>query len=201
MNKTKSLVLLIVMSLCGGCGAAVAQSFQPPVGRLKKPTTSPVPASEVKPTETLLAEKTALPVIAFPPAPRFIPDGEFQTWLEETQPAPYDGVLLNPEAMSHILTEYYAQKARGEAALEKQRTTDQAVLDVQTGKLSVELEAEKEKSKIQLTARDEENKRLQKINKDIREDKSGFWKDFLLVGGSAGVGVAIGIILMSVLAN
>jgi len=138
----------------------------------------------------------AMPLVDFPDPPPFEWDGELQFWLAEGKRAPYAGVHLNVEGISHILTEYEAQKARGELALKKQRDSDFATLQLETGKLKVQLEAEKSKSAIKESASADEKKRLLAINEDLRDAQSDFWGDLLKIGG----GVALGAAVVAVLA-
>lgn len=136
-----------------------------------------------------------LKIVPFPDMPKLKIDGELQTWVDKKEPAPYAGVLLNPEATALIISEHETQKKRGEEALKLQRESDFAVLQLELGKLEVEMSSLKKKSDIKLKAKDDENKRLLSINKDLREDRDDFWGDALLVTGGAGAGVLIGILI------
>jgi hypothetical protein len=152
-----------------------------------------VTIEEVDLADTVDNTMIELEIVLFPDKPQLVIDNELQAWLFENDLAPFDGVLLNPEATALILSEYEAQRQRGEAALEKQRQLDAAMLELETGKLRVELVNVKKKSVIQLETKDKENKELQRINKRLREDRSSFWGDVLLVGGGIGLGLLLGI--------
>ncbi len=136
-----------------------------------------------------------MPLMPFPDTPRFRIDDEVQLWVDTTIGVPFDGVLMNPPSIALILTEYKAQRGRGIATLQKQRASDFAVYQLHTGRLKVELASVKKKSDIRQQASDGENKRLVSINKDLRDDRSGFWDDVLKIGGALGVGLLLGLVL------
>lgn len=136
-----------------------------------------------------------MPVVGFPDPPKLDLDGELQYWLDRGKVAPFDGVQLNPEAASLVLSEYRAQKSRGEAALEKQRAADFAVFQHETGRLKVELAAVKKKSDIQKQADVDAKERLKSINEDLREDKRSPWGDIFKVGAGVGAGVLVGLVI------
>jgi hypothetical protein len=122
---------------------------------------------------------------------------EKQTWLYLDEMAPFNGILLNPEAIAYILSEYESFKLRSKAALEKQRQSDLAKINLEVGKLQLELQAIRVKGNIVIRGRDEEIQRLQKINEDIRDDRSDFWDDLFLVIGSGSVGILVGMLIIS----
>lgn len=152
-----------------------------------------ITVAEVNLADTVDDTMIELEIVLFPDRPQLVIDRELQAWLFENDLAPFDGVLLNPEATALLLSEYEAQRQRGEVALEKQRELDAAVLELETGKLRVELENIKKKSIIQLETKDKENKELQRINKRLKDNQSNFWEDVLLVTGGIGVGLLLGI--------
>lgn len=121
--------------------------------------------------------------------------GEKQWWLEKEEKAPWAGLLLNPEAASYVLSEYEAVQERANAALLQQRELDLLKLNLEVGKLSIDLATLEESVKIKLQAKDRELERYRKINEELRNDRSGFRKKLLIGSGSAIVGIAGGIIL------
>lgn len=132
-------------------------------------------------------------VIADPP--KYTLRGEKQKWTSEKELALFDGILLNPEGVARILSEYAALHERGGAALDKQRQTDLAKLQLETGKLQLKLSTTYKKSNIIIKGKDEEIKRQQKINKDILDDKSNVWDDILIGGGSGAAGILVGLLI------
>lgn len=209
--KIKNLTLFVVLVLGSSFAVTSAAVAQSPL-TIREPTTITITKVEkeepekkqkaVVPTPTgemeISEAEAALPIIPFPDPPRLKIDGELQMWLEKGTNIPYSGVHLNPEAVALILSEYHAQRKRGEAALDKQRAADAAVLKFQTGKLVSEMAAERLKHSIKEKASDDEKKRLLKINKDIRDDKSGFFEDILKIGGGVLGGILIGILVVAI---
>ena len=138
-----------------------------------------------------------LDLVIIPAGPQRTPGefGEKQFWITQGSLAPFDGVLLNTEAMAFILTEYKALEARANAALANQRELDLSKLNLEVGRLHLEVQAQNKKSILELQGRDEELKACQKITKEIRDDNSGF-KRKLFVGLGSGVGgLVIGALL------
>jgi hypothetical protein len=120
--------------------------------------------------------------------PTLDPNGEYQVWLNKNEPAPYDGIQLNPEAIAHILSEYLAQQERAEAALAKQREADLDVLRLETDKHKLELKTFRSRTAVKINGQERENERLRSINTSLRKDKSNFW-DYVLyftIGAAAG---------------
>lgn len=120
--------------------------------------------------------------------------GEKQYWLDQGLAAPFPGVLLNPEAVAFILSEYRASYERSLLAVNKQRDLDLSVLNLEVGKLKVEIDATQAKSDITIQGRDEEIKRLQKINKEQMDDSSGLKRKLFLGVGAGVAGLVIGFI-------
>jgi hypothetical protein len=121
--------------------------------------------------------------------------GEKQTWLYKNELSPWDGVLLNPEAMAIILSEHENLILRSQLAIQTQKSLDLSKLNLETGKLRLELDALRKKSNIELAGRDAELKSCQKINKQILEDRNSIKKKLYLGGSSAAVGVVLGLLL------
>ena len=121
--------------------------------------------------------------------------GEKQFWLYKNENAPWDGLLLNPEAMAVIISEYESLLARADLALQTQRNEDLAKLNLETGKLNLIIDAQTQKSVIELQGRDAEIKSCQKINSSIVKDKTSIGKKILLGIGAAAAGILTGILL------
>lgn len=189
MMKNFLLIMLLIFSVaCASGGASV-----------KRNPTTPTNANFFSErTEKKVYKEKDLEKVVVEDAPARNPVGEKQTWLYLDEPAPYNGVLLNPDGMAYILSEYEALKLRSNAALEKQRQSDLAKLNLEVGQLTLELETLEKKGNIVIRGRDEEIKRLQKINQDIREDKSNVWNDVFLAAGSGAIGILIGLLIYSV---
>lgn len=121
--------------------------------------------------------------------------GEKQTWLFRGAVAPYDGVLLSPEAVAFILTEYDALRLRSELALETQRKNDLAKINLEIGSLQLELENQRRIYEVQLEAKNDQLKSYRNITQSVYEDKNSL-KNKLLIGiGGAGAGVLAGILI------
>jgi len=121
--------------------------------------------------------------------------GEKQTWLFKGAAAPYDGVLLSPEAAAFILTEYEALKLRSELALETQRKSDLAKINLEIGSLHLELETQKKIYEIQLEAKDNQLKSYNNITKAVYEDKNSLTNKILIGVGGGGAGILAGLLI------
>jgi len=145
---------------------------------------------DAKPSEIELktyTEKDLLKVELAKP-PTLDPNGEYQVWLNKNEPAPYNGVQLNPEAIAHILSEYLAQQDRAQAALDKQRKVDLDVLQLETDRHKLELKTFRARTSVKINSQERENERLRSINTSLRKDKSNFW-DYVLyftIGAATG---------------
>lgn len=121
--------------------------------------------------------------------------GEAQWWLYNGTVAPTDGLFLNPEAVAVILSEYNNLILRSELALKTQREADLTKLNLETSKLTLQLNAQTEKSLVLIAAREAEIESWKRINRKIVEDKSGLKGKIFLGLGVGAAGVAIGLIV------
>lgn len=122
-------------------------------------------------------------------------NGEQQTWIEVNTPAPYSGVLLNTEGMAYIISEYEARQDRANIAVKKQRDLDLTKLNLETGKLTIELETSEKKNAIIVKGRDDELKRLHELNQKMLEESQKPWTKIIIGVGAALVGVGTGILV------
>jgi hypothetical protein len=125
--------------------------------------------------------------------------GELQYWLNKKDPAPFAGVIVNPEGWSYVLTEYQALELRARAALETQRKQDHAYVNLRVGELQIEVNNLKEINDIKLAAREADLVRCQEINKIILKDqKKQARRGKILYGvGGVVVGTLLGIFLQA----
>lgn len=188
MITPKTLTFVICMALMSTFAASSQASAQVFVGTDFALSTG---AMEVPTTPATLK----LQAVSLPDAPRLDIDKELQFWLEKGKRAPYTGMLLNPEAVALILSEYLAQHERATASLVKQVGEDQSVLDLVLERHKAEIKTLAVKSEIQQKADGDKYKRLQKINEDIRNDSADFWGRALLLGGGLGTGFLLGILI------
>jgi len=123
--------------------------------------------------------------------------GELQYWLNKKDPAPFAGVIVNPEGWSYILTEYQALELRAIESLRAQRERDHAYINLRVGELKVELDNLKEVNEIKLSGMESDLKRCNEINQSILKDgKKTARRSKILFGTvGAGIGFAVGIIL------
>jgi hypothetical protein len=184
----KNFLLIILLAFSIACGGSTAST--------KKGTTVSANTNFFsEKVEKKVYKEKDLEMVVVEDAPARNPEGEKQTWLYLDEVAPYNGILLNPDGIAYILSEYEALKLRSGAALEKQRQSDLAKLNLEIGQLVLELETAEKKGNIVIRGRDEEIKRLQKINQDIREDKSDIWNDVFLAAGSGVAGILVGLLI------
>jgi hypothetical protein len=114
--------------------------------------------------------------------------------LNNGEPAPYAGYLLDVEAMANNITKYRLLLNASDTALLYQRQYDLELLNLETKKLFSDIQLEKNKNQIIVDGKDKEIKRLKKINKDIVEEKTSFWDDVLLVTEGVVVGILLGLV-------
>lgn len=195
MKKLFLLAALSIPMLLTGCGSTSA-SAQTPEPTAEVEQTS---GSETEQTEEELAP---LEVVDLPePVLSTGEHGERQTFLAEGEPAPWAGVLLNPEAVAFIISQYEAQWERARAALERQRDSDWNRLQLEVGRLRLRLETQEQQHNIIVDGLNREVSRLIQIHEDyVEEQNGGFWNsDFgqvlqygLIIVGSAAVGLVVG---------
>jgi len=185
------LAVIILFFFCNACASSTS---------IKSPETTVANVTNNLPDGLVLEGKTYklddLEIVEIDgPSVLGNQNGEMQAWINKNELAPFDGILLNPEAMAYIISEYGALKLRSQRAIEKQRLLDVSKLQLETGGLQLELQTNQKKYQILIDGRDNEIKRLQKINKDILEDKSNIWDDLLIAGGSGAAGILIGLLI------
>ena len=110
-------------------------------------------------------------------------DAEF-TNLKKGQRAPFDGRLLNNEAIANIVTERELTNDQCEIQKEYAVSLAQAELQLQLDYLKAELETEKERSKTLLTLRDRE---IESLRLELRPNKTmwAFFGGFMLATGTS----------------
>lgn len=172
-------------------------------GSVKNIDTIPKPLTieeQVKPLSYKFTEKD-LTLVYIEKSNVLPQNNEEQIFLKKNAITPYDGVLLNISAASYIISEYEAQLERSELAIKKQRDLDLNKLNFETAKLLIEIETIEKKNNIILKGRDEEIKRLQKINEETIKELKRPWKKIIIGVGSAVVGVGAGIIIGNITNN
>ena len=184
------LKLMILPIFLIGCFAGGAKITTTPIKieSNKNKTVSTTVENLIKFTEDDLIVVT----VEGPPAHDFLESGEKQAWINKTVPAPFDGILLNPEAMAYIITEYEALGARANTALKNQREYDVIKLNLETGMEQVAFRAYREKNEIISRGKDDEIKRLKDINKKIIEEAKNPWKKIIVYTTIFAAGAAAG---------
>jgi NAD-specific glutamate dehydrogenase len=106
------------------------------------------------------------------------------THLKQGEEAPFDGRLLNNEAIANIVTERELTNDQCEIQKEYAVSLAQAELQLQLDYLKAELETEKERSKTLLTLRDRE---IESLRLELRPNKTmwAFFGGFLLATGTS----------------
>ena len=103
--------LLISLVLAVGCAGTTKQVTTMP----KLPT----PEERAQELSSKFTEKDLPLVDVERPESTAGQNGELQVWVEAGKPAPYSGVLVNPEGMAYIISEHEAQSERAERRKEK----------------------------------------------------------------------------------
>ncbi len=106
------------------------------------------------------------------------------THLKQGEEAPFDGRLLNNEAIANIVTERELSSDQCEIQKEYAVSLAQAELQLQLDYLKAELETETEKNLTLLTLRDTE---IESLRKELRPNKTmwAFFGGFLLATGTS----------------
>lgn len=140
--------------------------------------------------------------VELPPKPERDPKelGEKQMWVPKGYVVLWEGLLLNPEAAAAIISEYENISFRANQALETQRELDLKKLNLEVGKLKLDLIAQDKKNVIVLEGRDKELKSCQTLNKQILEDR-GHLKNKILIGLGSGVAGAVLGLLIGIFAH
>ena len=106
------------------------------------------------------------------------------THLKQGEEAPFDGRLLNNEAIANIVTERELTNDQCEIQTEYAVSLAQAELQLQLDYLKAELETETKKNTTLLTLRDTE---IESLRKELRPNKTmwAFFGGFLLATGTS----------------
>lgn len=197
--KNLSILLMPILCLLGaGCAGSVAAQTVP-----EEPGSDEVSTSGSE-TETSEVEELApLDEVEVPePVLSTGENGERQTYLSAGEPAPWAGVLLNPEAMAFVISQYEAAFERAGAALRLQRELDSARLHLEVGRLRLQIDTERAEHRIIVGGLEREVARLIQIHEDyVAEQTGGFWNSDvgrvieygLIIIGAAAVGLVIGL--------
>jgi glutamate formiminotransferase len=104
--------------------------------------------------------------------------------LQEGDVAPFDGRLMNDEAVANIIANKELTREQCEIQKELAVSLTKAELQLQIDYLSAELETEKEKSAALLDIRDKE---IESLRKQIKPNKTmwAFFGGFLLASGTS----------------
>jgi hypothetical protein len=184
-------ILFISLLLVGCAGSA---------NSVKSTTPKPLPPdkAEIKYNPAIFSETDLQVVDIDPPQHRPGTLGEKQVYVVFNQPAPFEGILLNPEGMAYIITEHESLKERAELALRTQRNFDLNKLNLEVGKLQLELDVSNKKHAIIIRGREEEINRLQVINQKLIDEANKPWKKILIGAGGILIGAGIGITIVTV---
>lgn len=201
----KKVFLTIILSMwmvsTTACGTPVAA--QPPTTTETTETSgSEAPPEEETDEPEEESELAPLEEIDLPELRRTDgSNGERQTYLAEGDPAPFAGILLNPEGMAYIISELEAFQLRAGAALRLQRESDWNRLQLETGRLRLRIDTIQRQHTVVVEGLQRENQRLIRIHEEyVEEQEGGFWNtDFgrvlqygLIIIGAGAVGVVVG---------
>jgi hypothetical protein len=106
------------------------------------------------------------------------------TRLKEGDPAPFDGRLMNDEAIANIVATHEVSNEKCEVQKEYAVSLAQAELQLQLDYLQAELETETKKNTTLLALRDTE---IESLRKELRPNKTmwAFFGGFLLATGTS----------------
>ena len=178
--------ILVIISILFTVGCSAASTKSTTTLPTKISQTSVEVSSETKPYT-----KEDLPLVEIANPERKPGEfGEMQTRVKKHDPAPFEGVLLNPSAIAYIISEYEAQKQRSIAALEKQRDQDLNKINLEVSKLQIHLDSINKQHKILINGKDEEINRCNTIkDKLINDDPKKRLKTILI---TTSVSLALG---------
>jgi len=208
MKDSRLLIFFTVVSMfVTACGApAIAQTPEVSVSEQTSGTETEEVVTEAsnEPETEVLVDYEPAPldeVELDPPHRTNGENGERQTYLANGEPAPFAGLLLNPEAIAFIVSEWEAYQLRATAALRLQRESDMNRLRLEVGRLHLRLQTVEREREVAIEGLQRENQRLIQIHEDyIEEQTGGFWNtDFgqvlqygLIVISSVAIGAVVG---------
>jgi hypothetical protein len=105
--------------------------------------------------------------------------------LQIGQPAPFDGTLLRPEALATIVTKNEADVEMCKAESEHKLKEKQINCDLDTQKLTFDLESYKKTSEAIIAEKDKELDKAYELLKKQTANKTPFWIGVGFVGGLA----------------
>lgn len=105
--------------------------------------------------------------------------------LQTGQPAPFDGTLLRPEALATIITKNESDVEMCKAESEHKLKEKQINCDLDTQKLTFDLESYKTTSEAIIAEKDKELDKAYELLKKQTANKTPFWISVGFVGGLA----------------
>jgi hypothetical protein len=124
---------------------------------------------------------SAMPAMADDPVPTPAP---VVTPLNKSQPAPYTGVLLSPEAVAQVVTDKDAATVNLNLAVQHQSALDGAQLKFETDRLTTTCTADKKILQAQV---DDNMRQINILNEQLKKQSSGpgagVWIGVGTVGG------------------
>lgn len=197
MTTAKKLASFLLFSaILFGCGAgaaanqAVANNSQVPVssGSEESPEIPGLLSDEQTAESTQRADM--VPEIMSQPS-----GSERIVGLQLGAPAPFYGVLLNPEAAAWLEAEPDATQERCQLFVNRRLGEVRAEFRADIQRLRLHIETLSSIHQVELRNRDSQIASLLRINEELRNAGPEWWEQFLYIGGALLVGAGLGIIL------
>lgn len=150
----------------------------------------PVPALQSEQTQEEMEVADRVPEIMSAPG-----GNERIVGLQSGAPAPFSGVLLNPEAAAWLESEPDATQERCQLFVNRRLGEVRAGFLADIQRLRLHIETLSSFHQIELRNRDAQILSLQEMNEELRNSGPEWWEQILWIGGALIVGAGLGIIL------
>lgn len=190
MNKFTTFLLLAILLLLG------CSSSTPPTPTLASQETSQTAGNEVSelPPFVPSVEDTVPEIMSEPSG------DEVLIGLQQGQPAPFSGVLLNSFGAAWLESEPDATQERCQLFVTRRLGELHTTYGARIQILELQLSTQERVQTIELRNRDLQLNSLRELNEQLRNSSGQWWEQILWYGAAGVVGAAIGIII-SLVAN
>lgn len=193
MRNSTICILGLLLLVLGGCGTNQANVAGENSGEQTTSGSEEIPA-----VPTLHSEQTVEEIELADRVPEIMsaPSGnERLVGLLSGAPAPFSGVLLNPEAAAWLESEPDATQERCQLFVNRRLGEIRAGVTADIQRLRLHIETLSRIHQIELRNRDAQILSLQRMNEELRNAGPEWWEQLLWVGGALIVGAGLGIIL------
>lgn len=181
---------VVISSITSGCGSQSSQ-----VGHSETISSSSVETAGSETSTPQEASSEQHPEDIVPEIMSPASGEEVLTGLQQGQPAPYSGVLLNSFAAAWLESEPDATQERCQLFVNRRLGEVRAVYGARVATLQLNLDTQERVQTIELQNRDLQLTSLREQNATLRNASGNWWEQVLWIGGSLLVGTALGIVI------